>query len=250
VKWSRLFFNLSRKLPNKTLTAYIYSLGQTNKTIGFIPFRFNQARSIAESYKKLFGEFDAVEQRKDYENLLGIHIKRACELGSIGIQALEPKDLTKYFKDKTKVLKFTKSAKSKKNESEKDFSERVLKTKKKQYEELITFRTYKTWLITMITKNKEEDLDYTSKVAKKLSDFRASDKKGSTKFGNLIEELFKSSNKKMFLMNLTEILKLEKDDNRNYLKELRNRIYLMNNEDFGYFFTLLKFDYAYEQKEN
>ena len=250
VKWSKLFFNLSRKLPNQTLTGYVYSLGQTNKTIGFIPFRFNQASSLSETYKKLFGEFDANAQQKDYENLMGIHIKRACELGSIGIQALEPKDLTKYFKDKTKVMKFSKSAIEKKNESGDDFEVRVQKTKKKQYEEIITFRTYKTWLITMITKNKEEDLNYSSEVAKKLSEFRTSDKKGSTKYGNLINELFSSSNKKMFLNNLTEVLKLEKDDNKEYLKELRNRIHLMNNEDFGYFSTLLKFDYAYEQKEN
>ncbi len=249
VKWSRLFFNLSRKLPNQILTGYVYSLGQTNKTIGFIPFRFNEAKSLSITYKKLFGEFDATEQQKDYEELMGIHIKRACELGSIGIQALEPKDLRKYFNN-DKNIKFTKPAKVKGNESEEEFVFRDKKTKKKQYEELITFRTYKIWLITMITKNKEEDLNYSSEIAKKLSDFRATDKKGSTKYGNLVNELFKSSNKKIFLSNLTEILKLEKDENREYLKELRNRVHLMNNEDFGYFATLLKFDYAYEQKDN
>lgn len=250
IKWSRLFFNLSRKLPNQTLTGYVYSLGQTNKTIGFIPFRFSEAKNLSQTYKKLFGNFDAMEQQKDYEELLGIHIKRACELGSIGIQALEPKDLRKYFNN-DKNIKFTKSVKVKNNESEEDFVFRDQKTKKKQYGELITFRTYKIWLITMITKNKEEVLDYTSGIAKKLSEFRAIDKeKGSTKKGNLLNELFKSANKKMFLSNLTEILKLEKDDKKEYIKELRDRVHLMNNEDFGYFATLLKFDYAYQQKEN
>ena len=249
INWSRLFFNLSRKLQNQTLTGYVYSLGQTNKTIGFIPFRFSEAKSLSNTYKKLFGEFDAMEQQKDYEELMGIHIKRACELGSIGIQALEPKDLRKYFLN-DKNLKFTKTAKPKNNENEEGFVIREQNTKKKQYQELITFRTYKIWLITMITKNKEEVLEYTSGIAKKLSGFRAADKKGSTKHGNLINELFKSSNKKLFLSNLTEILKLEKDDNKEYLKELRDSVHLMNNEDFGYFATLLKFDYAYQQKEN
>lgn len=248
IKWSKLFFNLSRKLANQMLTGYVYSLGQTNKTIGFIPFKFHEAKSVIHIYKKLFGEFDAMEQRKDYELLMGIHIKRACELGSIGIQSLEPKDLRKYFHN-DKNIKFTKSVKVKRNESEEDFFLRDQKTKKKQYTELITFRTYKTWLITMITKNKEEVLDYTSEIAKKLSEFRALDKqKSSTKKGNLLNELFKSSNKKIFLSNLTEILKLEKDDKKEYLKELRDRVHLMNNEDFGYFVTLLKFDYAYQQK--
>ncbi len=251
IKWSRLFFNLSRKLPNQILTGYVYSLGQTNKTIGFIPFKFSDAKSLSETYKKLFGDFDAMEQQKDYEELMGKKIKDACKLGSVGIQALEPKGLTEYFKDKAKILKFTKSAKAKNNESEEDFVFREQKTKKKQYEELITFRTYKIWLITMITKNKEEVLDYTSDIAKKLSEFKlAGDKKISAKRGHLIDNLFSAGNKKIFLSNLTDILKLEEDKNRDYLKELRDRVHLMNNEDFGYFVTLLKFDFAYQQKEN
>ncbi len=249
IKWSRLFFNLSRKLQNQTITGYVYSLGQTNKTFGFIPFKFSDAISLSNTYKKLFSEFDAMEQQKDYELLMGKSIRKACELGSIGIQALEPKDLRKYFNN-DKNLKFTNPAKKKNNESDEDFVSREQKTKKKQYEELITFRTYKIWLITMITKNKEEVLDYTSKIAKKLLEFRLSDKKGSAKYGNLINELFKSSNKKLFLSNLTEILKLEQDDKKEYLKELRDRVHLMNGEEFGYFVTLLKFDYAYQQKEN
>ena len=249
-KWSSLFFNLSRKLSNKILIGYVYSLGQTNKTIGFIPFKFSDATSLSKTYKKLFGDFDALEQQKDYEELMGKKIKDACKLGSIGIQALEPKGLSEYFKDKSKTLKFTKSVKVKNNESEEDFVFREQKTKAKQYEEIITFRTYKIWLITMITKNKEEVLDYTSEIAKKLTEFRTSDKKGSTKYGNLINELFKSSNKKTFLFNLTEILNFEKDDNIRYLKDLRDKIHLMNSEDFGYFVTLLKFDYSYEQKNN
>ncbi len=250
VKWSRLFFNLSRKFTNKTLTGYVYSLGQTNKTIGFIPFKFSDAKSLSDTYKKLFGDFDAMAQRKDYEELMGIHIKRACELGSIGIQALEPKDLRKYFNN-DKNLKFTKSAKIKNNETEEDFVFREQKTKKKQYEELITFRTYKIWLITMITKNKEEVLDYTSEIAKKLSEFKlAGEKRISAKRGHLIDNLFSSGNKKIFLSYLTDILKLEEDANKKYLKELRDRVHLMNNDDFGYFVTLLKFDYAYQQKEN
>jgi hypothetical protein len=251
VKWSRLFFSLSKKLSNKFLTGYIYKpFYKGDTTVGFIPFKFSEAESLSETYKKLFGEFDALEQQKDFELLMGKTIREACKLGSIGIQALEPKNLSEYFKDKSKLFKFTKTAKTKKNESNEDFVFRDKKTRSKQYEELITFRTYKIWLITMITKNKEEDLNYSSEIAKKLSEFRASDKKGAAKHGNLVNELFKSSNKRIFLINLTEILSLEKVDKKEYLKKLRNRIHLMNSEDFGYFAILLKFDYAYQQKEN
>ena len=109
MKWSRLFFNLSRQFPDETYTAYIFSFGQTNKTLGFYPFKFQQARRIIEFYKKLFGENAAMKDSNYYENMYGIHIKRACELGAIGIQALEPEGLRKYFdKDKMPNLKKSK----------------------------------------------------------------------------------------------------------------------------------------------
>jgi len=245
--WSKMFFNLSRKLTAQTLTGYVYSFGQMNKTIGFIPFRFHQAKRLKDSYKKLFGEFDSTTQLKDFENLFGVHIKRACELGSIGIQALEPKDLRKYFHN-DKNIQFSKSTNMKKNESEAEFVKREEKNKNKQSQEIITFKAYKAWMVAMVTKNKEEVLDYTSNIAKQMSAFCLSDKQGSRKRVNLLNELFKSSNKKIFLSNLIEILKLEKDENVEYLKELRDRVHLMNSDDFGYFATLLKFDYAYETK--
>lgn len=250
VKWSKLFFSLSRKLQDKTLTGYVYSLSQTNTTIGFIPFRFNHATSLIYTYKKLFGDFNSMEQREDYENLFGIHIKKACELGSIGIQALRPKDLEKYFKEPNKKFSFTEPTTIKKGETEDDFTEREKKTRKKQYEELITFRAYKAWMVAMITKNKEELLDYTKDVAQKLLSFCNEDKKISTKRGHLADELFLSKSKKIFLSNLIEILNSEKDENKEYLKKLRDEIHLMNNEDFGYFVTLLKFDYVYQAKQH
>jgi len=104
--WAKFYFNLSETLSDETVTAYIYSLGQTNKTMGFIPFRFHQGRSILSIYKILFGENDALTQKSDYENMFGIHIKRACELGTIGLQALEPHGLREYF-DKAKMPDFS-----------------------------------------------------------------------------------------------------------------------------------------------
>jgi hypothetical protein len=34
------------------------------------------------------------------------------------------------------------------------------------------------------------------------------------------------------------------------LKTLKDEVHLMTNEEFGYFLTLLKFDYAYQQKKS
>lgn len=242
ISWSELFFELSNKYEQKTLTGYVYSLGQTNKTLGFYPFQFTKATSIKKMYARLFGENAAITDAKSYEPLFGLHIKRACELGSIGMQALEPKDLRKYF-GKDSNLKL---AKPKQDKDE----EKYQKALQKDYENIITYRTYKTWLLAMITKNKEESLEYTAEVAKALHAYRSGDKKGSTKRTNLIgTELLASKSKKQFLDALVTVIKEADTDSLQVYKTLRDKVHLMSAEDFGYFVVLLKFDYAYAERE-
>ena len=252
VKWSKLFFNLSRQFPEKTFTGYIFSLGQTNKTLGFYPFRFQQARKLIFFYKKLFGENAAMKDTTYYENMYGIHIKRACELGAIGMQALEPEGLKKYF-DRDKMPNLKKSKISRKTkQTDKEFEIFRQEAEKKDYEnKIIPFRIYKTWLLAMITKNKEEMSDYTQEVAKAIFEYRIAaqkNKSGGTKTANIINNLFASKSKKGFLEILTEIISDKVVTDFKVYKELRDRIHLMNNEDFGYFVVLLKFDYAYQER--
>lgn len=247
--WAKLYFNLSETLSDETVTSYVYSLGQTNKTMGFIPFRFHHGRSILSIYKILFGENDALTQKKDYERLFGVHIKRACELGSIGLQALEPQGLRDYF-DKAKMPDFSSTTVIAKNgETQELFEERKKKANQKNYENIISFRTYKTWLLAMITKNKQEDLHYSEEVAKALKQYRADAKKRDR--ANLLEnELLQAKTKKQFLDGLATLVKDVEPDLLETFKALRDKVHLMTSEDFGYFIVLLKFDYAYQEKNS
>jgi hypothetical protein len=250
VKWSRLFFNLSTKYSDQTLTGYVFGFGQMNKTLGFFPFRFQQARKIISFYQKLFGENAVLKDSRYYENMYGIHIKRACELGALGIQALEPEGLSKYF-DADKMPNLNKSKVSrKKDQSDEDFEFAVQEADQKDYEnKIIPFRIYKTWLLAMITKNKEEMSDYTQQIAKAIYEYRAGDKKGSKKRANIVSnQLLASKSKKGFLEALTEVIAEVEDVHLETFRELRDRVHLMNNEDFGYFVILLKFDYAYQDR--
>lgn len=249
VFWAKFYFNLSEKLSDETVTAYIYSLGKTNKTMGFIPFRFHHGRSIMGIYKILFGENDALTQKKDYENMFGIHIKRACELGAIGLQALEPHGLREYF-DKAKMPDFSTTSVTEKNgETPEAFEERKKKANQKNYENIISFRTYKTWLLAMITKNKQEDLHYSEEVAKALKEYRADAKKRDR--ANLLEnELLQAKTKKQFLDGLATLIKDVDPKLLETFKTLRDKVHLMTAEDFGYFVVLLKFDYAYQEKNS
>ncbi len=223
IPWSKLFFSLSNSFSEKTLNSYIYSLGNDNQTIGFIPIYLKAGKRLKDVFKQLFHleqEFD----NKDFQALFGMHIKRACELGNIGLQALRPENLKKYMTE-DKNLSFKKA------------------------EDNLIYQSYKTWLIAMITKNKEEITDYTSELAKLLHRYRGGSPKTDRK--NLISnDLLGSKSKKGFIDALTEMVSGVEPTDLEALKKLRDEVHLMTNEEFGYFNTLLKFDYAFTEKQS
>jgi hypothetical protein len=223
VNWSNLYFSLCHLCPNEALTAYVYGFGQTNKTIGFIPFQLKSGTKLKHIYKQLT-ENDVSISTQDFESIFGMHIKRACELGSIGLQSLRPEGLIKYMKE-GKNLKF------------------------KKEEDKINYYVYKTWLIAMLSKNKEEITEYTLEMAGIILAFRKEATNTNVR-KTLVENLFESKSKKGFIEHLTIMLKdLEKAKTLE-IKTLKDEIHLMTNEEFGYFSTLLKFDYAFLEKQS
>lgn len=249
VDWARLFFSLSKTIKNDLLTAYIFSLGSTNKTVGFIPFQFKSGRRLLEVYQKLFGNDNFQISANEFETLFGRHIKRACELGSIGIQALQPKLLIKYF-DASANLKFASSkTKPKEGESKDVFQQHREKELAKDRENIISYQTFKTWLVAMLSKNKTEISDYSRDIARALIKYRMSGRKNDRK--NLIEKDFFKTSKNEMLKALDKIVsdstvELEIADKMN---SLRDQLHFMSKEDFTYFVLLLKFDYAYAERE-
>lgn len=222
VSWTSLFFALSRIYPDNVLNSYIYSFGQTNKTIGFIPFYLKSASRLAEIYEKLF-HVDFPFQIKEVLALLGMSIKRACELGNIGLHALRPEGLKKYMNGEKKVSL-------------------------KKEEDITTYRIYKTWLIAMLSKNKEEVTEYTLAIAKLIQRYRKGAKGTERKV--LIEtKLFADVSKKTFMNALREMVPGVEPEDLKILKELKDEIHLMTNEEFSYFNTLLRFDYAFVERE-
>ena len=100
----------------------------------------------------------------------------------------------------------------------------------------------------MITNNKEESLKYTAEIAAALHEYREAATKNDRK--NLIQsELLAAKSKKPFLDALTTLIKDADESRLEMFKSLRDKVHLMSAEDFGYFVVLLKFDYAYEERE-
>ncbi|NLN34009.1 MAG: hypothetical protein GX159_10505 [Flavobacteriaceae bacterium] len=228
VNWSNLFFSLSNQFPERTMNAYVYSFGQTNKTIGFIPIYLKEGRRLKDIFKQLFHTEKPFET-KEFQSLFGMHIKRACELGSIGLHALRPDSLKKYMEESRNI----------------PFS----KDEEKRKEQILIYQSYKTWLIAMISKNKEQITDYTSELAKLILRYRGIAKGNTGK--NLIEkDLFGAKSKRGFIEALTEMISILEGSDLDALKKLKDEVHLMTNEEFSYFSTLLKFDYAFEEKQS
>ena len=222
IEWSKLFFSLSNKFPLSSKTAYVFAIGQTNKTVGFIPFQFKKGRLLHQIYQQLFGEENYKTNVSDFENLFGKHIKRACELGNIGLQALEPKNIAKNFQKDTSKIKLDK----------------------------ITFQTYKTWLIAMISKNKTEISEYTRDIAMSLVNYRKGGRKNDRK--NLLEKEFFKTSKKEFLKAIDKIVSDETVEMEivEKMNSLRDYIHFTNRDEFSYFILLLKFDYSYAERNS
>lgn len=224
VNWSNLFFSLSLLYPDRTLNAYVYSFGQMNKTIGFIPLHLKSATKLIDVFKILFPYAENQFKTSEFQSLFGIHIKRACEQGTIGLRALRPDTLRKYI-NTDKNLKF------------------------KQEDDFLNYKIYKTWLIAMISSNKKETVEYSEQIARLLLEYRKGAKKNDR--ANLIDkELLDKNSKKDFISALIVMIPDVTNEDAAVLKGLRDRVHLMTNEEFVYFRTLLKFDYAFIEKQN
>jgi hypothetical protein len=245
IPWSKLVFSISKAVSKKQIVGFIGTFSKDNKSLGFFPFSIQKVKKLIEYYKLIFGEYEAISDSYLYENIFGKKIKQACEFGSIGLKSLEPKDIREYFGKESNLKLAEPKVNRKKGESDDDYKERKQKSDNKDYRNIVTFRTYKTWLLAMITKNKEENLNYSEEVAKALLAHKQ-EARVEKKF--IEEKLFKSRGRKQFLHELYELLQVVSEKNVQILKDLRDRIYSLSDEDYQYLILLIKFDFAYQER--
>ncbi len=217
--WTKILIGVSRKYKNAQILGYVYSIGQTNTTIGFLPFDLSQIRRPVHLYEKLFG----IANGRNAESLWGtaFGFRTACAMGAIGIKAMEPKGLRDYMYPKGD--KVPKQPRAPKNE-----------------EETINFNVYKIWILAML--NNEELWDKSQELAELLNEASTDkDKSISTKRKNLVESMLNATNKKQFVAAASEVISLieKKDEFKAIVKEIHS----MPIDNVPYFLTLLRFQY-------
>lgn len=213
--WTQVMIGISRKFPDAQATGYVYSLGQTNITIGFIPFRLPQIKMPFDLYKKYFG----TSQKEQIEHLFGtaFGFTKACQMGSIGISALEPKGLREFIQT-GKVPVYNNNDEEKK----------------------INFNTYQIWLLAML--NNEQLWDSAQQIAASLNKYALSGEKGKKDKSNNVKAVLSAINKKQFIDNLTIVVE-DVSDKTEYL-EIGKLINIMPTDNVPYFLTLIRFQFA------
>ena len=212
--WTKILINIARSVPEQNLMGYVYSYGQTNTTIGFIPFILSQIRRPIDLYIKFFG----MSGRRYAEDLYGtaFGFDKACQAGVIGLKALEPKGLRDYV-DKGKLPKY--------NDNEK---------------QTIKYHTYQIWIMAML--NNQDLWMCAEESARLLQAYSQSSTNAKTDKSNKVKALLSSSNKRDFIKNLTDIV--PDISERTKMMETAKKVNDMPTDNVPYFLTLIRFHYA------
>mgnify|MGYP000642695480 CR=1 FL=1 len=222
--WIKVIFALSEKMPKRSVNTYVYSLSQMNTTIGFVSMELPAVRYLNELYRKISRErgvlsTDSLDTL--YDTALGF--QKACELGKIGIPALEPKQLREYMPGG--------SGSNKSFKPPKDQDDPII----------ITYTIYQTWIIAML--NNQQLIDLTTKVAATLHGFSSQGDRGKKVNSSAVDKLLESKNRREFIEKLADFVESDKV-NVDTFDELANTVTLMPTTDIPLFMALLKLKYA------
>jgi len=215
--WTKVIIRIAQRFECPKMMGYIYNMGQTNTTIGFIPFSLDHIRKPIQLYAKLFG----FEEGKKAEELWGTEkgFRACCQRGMIGIEAMQPKGLRQY-------MAFGK--------------DEDVKLPKYNEKQLINFHTYQIWLLAML--NNEELWNKSIEFARILQAYVNKDKKLSTKRGNMVKNILVSNSKRNFITAITEIVPEVEDFTK--IEENVKVINMMPNDNVPYYLALIRFHFA------
>jgi hypothetical protein len=225
-EWVQVVFALARHYKRK-LMAYVYSLAQTNRTIGFVPLHLSGVYRVMDLHDKLF-LFPAAVQSAGEDALLRLYstyygFARACQLGSIGLSAIEPAKLRDYVAGPNEVAKTINV---------------------KGEEAAIQFAFQQIWILAML--NNQELYNAADRLAEALQQYANTAKQGRTTLDRQVEKVF-VKHRPVFIERLTEILEEAKSAAANYIPafdEAVHQIMLMPVDNFPLFVILTRFRYV------
>ena len=224
--WLAVALGIARKVPFGSMIGYIYKHGQTNSTYGFIPFNLKAIKRPSELYKQLFGEETYKGDAKTIEKLYGsaVSFQRICQMGAIGVTALEPKGLKEIMRG-DKSFKFDNKP-----------------------ETQITFNTYITWILAMLNNN--DFWEIAGSAAELFVSYEAGAGKLKADRGNQIEKIKTAMSKRACLDAFVPVLEKVDEARMENWVALTKLIHQLPSDMFGYFMTLVKLRHAEKSRTN
>lgn len=214
--WTKLLIGLAKRYKSFQMIGYVYSFGQMNTTVGFIPFILSEIRRPIDLYKTYFG----MSHSSEAETLWGTEFgfKTCCQSGAIGVKAMAPKGVLKYVKDGV-----------------------LPKLKKENEKQELIYQTYIIWILAML--NNEQLWDLSQEFAQVLHDYISQDsKKLNKQKTNQVEAVLKSTTKKTFIDSLVDIVK--DTSNKESISSIAKEVNAMPTDNVPYFLTLVRFNYV------
>lgn len=226
--WISVLFALTRIARKPDIMTYIYSFGQTNKSIGFVPIKLGEIQKLSTLYEKLFGAEDFTRERKSLEALYDTELSffQACRMGAIGLRAVEPKNLRQYM-------------------TTGDSSPKSIKFNEKT---IINFRIYQTWIIAML---KNDELLLTAQELAEVLSKVGPSSRGKKVLSQAVAKVLEAGGKKQFITALTDLITEEEFkqspavEQKGVFEKTVYEMMRMPTANVPLFITLVRFKYAY-----
>lgn len=232
IDWFKCAFVLSQLLPaTDRLPVYVYSFGQTNTSIGFIPILLKDLRYLNSIYERLAETEDVAEEKTSLDRLYNTEygFYTACRMGAIGLRTVEPKDLKKYMPEA---------------------GDKRRKPKPGKQTLFGDFITYQIWITAMI---KNEDLLYNAdRLAEELTKV-GSGSRGKSGLSNAVQSVVDAGSLRQFVTAVTDLMNHKdfKRENVNYevFNDLVEQIVKMPLANVPLLLTLLRFKFAFKNSK-
>lgn len=222
--WVKVLFALASTYKQR-ITAYVYSLAQTNRTIGFVPLELGAVEDMYQLSQRLFQLSPDIRDWQKVTSIYETHLgfARACQLGSIGLAAIEPAKLQDYLPGNDKKINLKTDA------------------------DRLQFDIYQLWILAML--NNQELYNAADQLAGALQQYSGTAKQGKMNLDRQVEKVF-VKHRPAFIERLTEILEEAKSTASNYtalFDEAVRQVMLMPVDNFPLFIILVRFRYIARQ---
>jgi len=222
--WVKVLFALASTYKQR-ITAYVYSLAQTNRTIGFVPLELGAVEDMHQLSQQLFQLSPDIRDWQKVTSLYETHLgfARACQLGSIGLAAIEPAKLQDYLPGNDKKINLKTDA------------------------DRLQFDIYQLWILAML--NNQELYNAADQLAGALQQYSGTAKQGKMNLDRQVEKVF-VKHRPAFIERLTEILEEARSAASDYtalFDEAVRQVMLMPVDNFPLFIILVRFRYIARQ---